>query len=175
MTPKDVGLGEIRRRLDEARADRRARGRNLLRIHAGAAFHRLLPRPARALHVAPQGVQAAFRSPAPTGRATSTTRSLQRIYGTAFFTKKDLDAYLQRLEEAKKRDHRKLGQELDLFSIQELAGPGLIFLHPKGGRIRKIIEDWMRDQYLARGYSLVYTPHVMRARSVEDFRPRQFL
>lgn len=87
---------------------------------------------------------------------------LQRIYGTAFFNKKDLDAYLARLEEAKKRDHRKLGQELDLFSIQDLAGPGLIFFHPKGGRVRKIIEDWMRDQYLARGYSLVYTPHVMR-------------
>jgi len=87
---------------------------------------------------------------------------LQRIYGTAFFTQKDLDAYLARLEEAKKRDHRKLGQELDLFSIQELAGPGLIFFHPKGGAVRKVIEDWMRDQYLARGYSLVYTPHVMR-------------
>ncbi len=87
---------------------------------------------------------------------------LQRIYGTAFFNKKDLDAYLARLEEAKKRDHRKLGQELDLFSIQELAGPGLIFFHPKGGAVRKIIEDWMRDQYLARGYALVYTPHVMR-------------
>src|SRR6202521_277598 len=88
---------------------------------------------------------------------------LQRIYGTAFFTQKEQDEYLARLEEAKKRDHRKLGQELDLFSIQELAGPGLIFFHPKGGRIRKIIEDWMRDQYLARGYDLVYTPHVMRA------------
>ena len=87
---------------------------------------------------------------------------LQRIYGTAFFSKKELDAYLQQVEEAKKRDHRKLGQELDLFSIQELAGPGLIFFHPKGGRIRKILEDWMRDQYLKRGYSLVYTPHVMR-------------
>ena len=87
---------------------------------------------------------------------------LQRIYGTAFFNKKDLDAYLARLEEAKKRDHRKLGQELDLFSVQESAGPGLIFFHPKGGIVRKIIEDWMRDQYLARGYSLVYTPHVMR-------------
>ncbi len=87
---------------------------------------------------------------------------LQRIYGTAFFSKKDLDAYLARLEEAKKRDHRKLGQELDLFSIQEAAGPGLIFFHPKGGLVRKIIEDWMRDQYLARGYSLVFTPHVMR-------------
>jgi threonyl-tRNA synthetase len=88
---------------------------------------------------------------------------LQRIYGTSFFTKKELDEYLNKLEEAKKRDHRKLGQELDLFSIQELAGPGLIFFHPKGAIIRKQIEDWMRDQYLARGYDLVYTPHVMRA------------
>ncbi|MGA3025323.1 MAG: threonine--tRNA ligase [Bryobacteraceae bacterium] len=87
---------------------------------------------------------------------------LQRIYGAAFFTKKELDEYLNRLEEARKRDHRKLGQELDLFSVQELAGPGLIFFHPKGGIVRKIMEDWMRDQYLARGYSLVYTPHVMR-------------
>ena len=87
---------------------------------------------------------------------------LQRIYGTAFFSKKDLTDYLNKIEEAKKRDHRKLGQELDLFSIQELAGPGLIFFHPKGGTVRKIIEDWMRDQYVKRGYSLVYTPHVMR-------------
>ena len=87
---------------------------------------------------------------------------LQRIYGTSFFSKKELDEYLHRLEEAKKRDHRKLGQELDLFSVQELAGPGLIFFHPKGGIVRKLMEDWMRDQYLARGYSLVFTPHVMR-------------
>src|ERR1700733_11346481 len=90
-------------------------------------------------------------------------QQLQRIYGTAFFSKKDLEEYLQKLEEAKRRDHRKLGQELDLFSIQELAGPGLIFFHPKGGIVRKSIEDWMRDQYLKRGYSLVYTTHVMRA------------
>jgi threonyl-tRNA synthetase len=87
---------------------------------------------------------------------------LQRIYGTSFFSKKDLDAYLHALEEAKKRDHRTLGKQLDLFSIQELAGPGLIFWHPKGGIIRKEIEDWMREEYLKRGYSLVYTPHVMR-------------
>jgi threonyl-tRNA synthetase len=90
-------------------------------------------------------------------------QQLQRIYGTAFFSKKELEEYLHKLEEAKRRDHRKLGQELDLFSIQELAGPGLIFFHPKGGLVRKLIEDWMRDQYLKRGYSLVYTPHVMRA------------
>jgi threonyl-tRNA synthetase len=88
---------------------------------------------------------------------------LQRIYGTAFFSQKELDAYLKQLEEARKRDHRKLGRELDLFSVQELAGPGLIFFHPKGGLVRKQLEDWMRDEYLKRGYSLVYTPHVARA------------
>ena len=87
---------------------------------------------------------------------------LQRIYGTSFFSKKDLDAHLAAVEEAKKRDHRLLGQQLDLFSIQDLAGPGLIFWHPKGGIIRKQMEDWMREEYLQRGYALVYTPHVAR-------------
>jgi threonyl-tRNA synthetase len=87
---------------------------------------------------------------------------LQRIYGTSFFSKKDLDDFLNKQEEAKKRDHRVLGQQLDLFSIQDLAGPGLIFWHPKGGIIRKEMEDWMRGEYLKRGYSLVYTPHVAR-------------
>ena len=87
---------------------------------------------------------------------------LQRIYGTSFFSKKDLDEHLHRLEEAKKRDHRKLGKELDLFSIQESAGPGLIFWHPKGGTIRRVMEDWLRDEYVRRGYGLVYTPHVAR-------------
>jgi threonyl-tRNA synthetase len=87
---------------------------------------------------------------------------LQRIYGTSFYNKKLLDDYLNALEEAKKRDHRVLGQQLDLFSIQELAGPGLIFWHPKGGLIRKIMEDWLREEYIKRGYSLVFTPHVMR-------------
>src|SRR5215467_5802568 len=87
---------------------------------------------------------------------------LQRIYGTSFFSKKDLDHYLHQIEEAKKRDHRLIGKQLDLFSIQELAGPGLIFWHPKGSIIRNEMEGWMREQYIKRGYSLVYTPHVMR-------------
>jgi threonyl-tRNA synthetase len=87
---------------------------------------------------------------------------LQRIYGTSFFSKKDLEDYLKHVEETKKRDHRVLGKQLDLFSIQELAGPGLIFWHPKGGIIRKEMEDWMRSEYLKRGYSLVSTPHVAR-------------
>jgi threonyl-tRNA synthetase len=87
---------------------------------------------------------------------------LQRIYGTAFYSQKELDAHFARLEEAAKRDHRLLGKQLDLFSIQELAGAGLIFWHPKGAITRKVMEDWMRDECLRRGYSLVFTPHVMR-------------
>jgi threonyl-tRNA synthetase len=87
---------------------------------------------------------------------------LQRIYGACFYTQKELDEYLHRLEEAKRRDHRKLGSELDLFSIQDEAGPGLIFWHPKGGLIRKIVEDWLREELLKRGYDLVFTPHILR-------------
>jgi threonyl-tRNA synthetase len=87
---------------------------------------------------------------------------LQRIYGTAFFSKKELDEHFARLEEAARRDHRVLGKQLDLFSIQEIAGAGLIFWHPKGSIIRKVMEDWMRDECLRRGYQLVFTPHVMR-------------
>src|SRR5438045_3661872 len=87
---------------------------------------------------------------------------LQRIYGTSFFSKKDLEQHLHAIEEAKKRDHRVLGKQLDVFSLQALAGPGLIFWHPKGGIMRKQMEDWMRDEYLKRGYSLVYTPHIFR-------------
>lgn len=87
---------------------------------------------------------------------------LQRIYGTAFFSQKELDAHFARLEEAARRDHRVLGKQLDLFSIQEIAGAGLIFWHPKGAMIRKIMEDWMREECIHRGYDIVYTPHVMR-------------
>jgi threonyl-tRNA synthetase len=87
---------------------------------------------------------------------------MQRIYGTAFFSQKDLDDFLAKLEEAKKRDHRRLGKELDLFSIQEEAGPGLVFWHPKGGVVRREIENWLCNELTARGYDLVYTPHAMR-------------
>jgi threonyl-tRNA synthetase len=89
-------------------------------------------------------------------------QQLQRIYGTAFFNEKDLKAHFARLEEIKARDHRVLGKQLDLFSIQEVAGAGLIFWHPRGGLIRKIMEDWMRDECIRRGYDMVFTPHIMR-------------
>jgi threonyl-tRNA synthetase len=87
---------------------------------------------------------------------------MQRIYGACFFTEQELQDYLHRLEEAKRRDHRVLGPQLGLFTIEEEAGPGLIFWHPKGGLVRKIMEDWSRDEHLRRGYNLVFTPHVMR-------------
>src|ERR1700758_4511403 len=87
---------------------------------------------------------------------------LQRIYAIAFFNQKELDEYLHRIEEAKRRDHRKLGTELELFSIQEPAGPGLIFWHPKGGLIRTLVENWLRDELQKRGYDMVFTPHIMR-------------
>jgi len=91
-------------------------------------------------------------------------KMLQRIYGTAWPTKKDLDAYLRRLEEAKKRDHRVLNKQLDLFSIQDDIGPGLIHWHPKGAIVRHLIEAFWKDEHLKHGYELVYTPHIASER-----------
>jgi len=89
-------------------------------------------------------------------------KQLQRIYGTSFFTKKDLEDYLALLEEAKKRDHRKLGTELDLFSSNEDLGPGLILWHPKGATIRRIIENYWHEEHLKDGYDFLYTPHLAK-------------
>ena len=88
---------------------------------------------------------------------------LQRIYGTAFESQTELDEHLARLEEAEKRDHRTLGRQLDLFTVHEEIGPGLILWHPKGGVIRSIIEDYWRDVHYRHGYSIVYSPHIGRA------------
>lgn len=96
-------------------------------------------------------------------RGKETNPMLQRIYGTAFPDKKALNDYLQRIEEAKKRDHRKLGKELGLFSISEDIGAGLVLWHPKGARIRNEIENYWRERHYANGYELVYTPHIGRA------------
>ena len=87
---------------------------------------------------------------------------MQRIYGTAFFTQEQLDAWLKQREEAEKRDHRKLGRELDLFSIQEDYGQGLVLWHPKGGIIRQQMEDYLRAELARRNYSIVYTPHIAK-------------
>ena len=87
---------------------------------------------------------------------------LQRVYGVAFDTEEALAEHLNKLDEAAKRDHRKLGKELDLFSIHEEAGPGLVHWHPKGAVIRRVIEDFWKDEHIKRGYDLVYTPHIAK-------------
>src|SRR5438309_706096 len=87
---------------------------------------------------------------------------MQRIYGTAFFTQEELEAWLKQREEAEKRDHRRLGRELDLFSIQEQYGQGLVFWHPKGGIVRQQMEDYLREELIRRNYSFVYTPHIAK-------------
>src|SRR3990172_5108370 len=87
---------------------------------------------------------------------------LQRIYGTAWPTKEELDAYLKKLEEAGRRDHRRLGKEMDLFSTEEEAGPGLVFWHPKGALVRRLIEDFWKAEHYKRGYELLYTPHIAK-------------
>src|SRR4051812_32833778 len=92
----------------------------------------------------------------------STRPQLQRLYATAFFTPKDLDAYLRQLEEAKKRDHRVLGKQLKLFTISPMVGSGLILWMPKGSIVRGILESFIKDELVKRGYSPVYTPHIGR-------------
>src|SRR6266850_2585941 len=87
---------------------------------------------------------------------------MQRIYGYAFFTKEELEAHLKKLEEAKRRDHRRLGRELDLFSIAEETGAGLILWHPKGGFIRMKMEDYWREAHLQGGYDIVFSPHIAK-------------
>jgi threonyl-tRNA synthetase len=93
-------------------------------------------------------------------RGDEKNKMLQRIYGTAWESKQDLQAYLKKLEEIEKRDHRRLGKDLDLYSIHEEAGAGLIYWHPKGARVRLAIEDFWRSEHLKNGYELLYTPHV---------------
>ena len=117
----------------------------------------------RGPHVPETGEVENFRLTSAAGaywRGDESNRMLQRIYGTAFYSGDALEEHLERIEEAKKRDHRKLGQELDLFSIQDDVGPGLVHWHPKGARIQKQLRDWLEGQLDQRGYEFVYTPHI---------------
>ena len=118
-------------------------------------------------HVESTGKIAAFTLQTVAGaywRGDENRPMLQRIYGTAFETASALEEHLKLLEEAEKRDHRRLGRQLDLFSVHEEVGPGLVIWHPKGGRVRAIVEDYWRELHYRRGYDLVYSPHVGRSR-----------
>ena len=120
----------------------------------------------RGPHVAGTGGVKAFKIQSVAGayfRGDEKNPMMQRLYGTAFLTQEDLDKHLKMLEEAKLRDHRVLGRELDLFSIQESVGPGLVHWHPKGARIRATIEEFWRKEHFRAGYEMLYTPHIGRA------------
>lgn len=120
----------------------------------------------RGPHVPQTGVLKAFKLLSIAGaywRGDENNKMLQRIYGTSFEKAKDLEDHLNRLEEAKKRDHRRLGKELDLFSLQDDAGAGLVYWHPKGALIRKVIEDFWKNEHLKSGYDLLNTPHIGRS------------
>src|SRR6267378_5131849 len=95
-------------------------------------------------------------------KGDATQPQMQRVYGTAFFSQEELDAWIKQRAEAERRDHRRLGRELDLFSIQDDYGQGLILWHPKGGMIRKQMEDYLREQLVKHNYSFVYTPHIAK-------------
>ena len=120
----------------------------------------------RGPHVASTGKLGAFKLLSIAGaywRGDEHRPMLQRIYGVAFENKNDLEEYLHRIEEAARRDHRKVGRDLDLYSAQDATGPGLILWHPKGGRIRVLIEDYWRRLHYEGGYDIVFTPHIGRA------------
>jgi len=119
----------------------------------------------RGPHVPDSGRLGAFKLMNTAGaywRGDSANKMLTRIYGAAFATRKELDEHLRILEEIKKRDHRKLGKELDLFSVADDIGPGLILWHPKGALVRRIMEDFWRDEHSRAGYDLVFSPHIAR-------------
>ena len=119
----------------------------------------------RGPHVSSTGEIKAFKLVSIAGaywRGDENRPMLQRIYGVAFDTKKALAEHLEKLEEAGRRDHRKLGRELDLFSIHDEAGPGLVHWHPKGAVIRRVIEDFWKEEHIKRGYDIVYTPHIAK-------------
>ncbi len=119
----------------------------------------------RGPHIPATGMVKAFKLLSVAGaywRGDEKNKMLQRIYGTGFATQEELDEYLRIIEEAKKRDHRKLGKELDLFQMNDEAGPGLIIFHPKGALLRTIIEDWEKKEHLKRGYDIVMGPQILK-------------
>ncbi|MCL2660430.1 MAG: threonine--tRNA ligase, partial [Acidobacteriaceae bacterium] len=162
--PRDQALGEYQQNNDFMKVhfiERFTQPGDSISIYKNGGFTDFCRGP----HVPSTGRVKAFKVTSVAGAywlGDEKNKQLQRVYGTAFFNAKDMEAHFKRLEEIRARDHRVLGKQLDLFSIQEVAGSGLIFWHPRGGLIRKLMEDWMRDECLRRGYQMVFTPHIMR-------------
>jgi threonyl-tRNA synthetase len=137
----------------------RAQGETISFYSHGEGFEDLCRGP----HVPSTGKIGSFKIMSVSGaywHGDQAQKMLQRVYGTSWKTKKELDEYLYRLEEAKKRDHRVLGKQLDLFSINDDIGQGLILWHPKGSLIRHIIESFWQEEHLKRGYDIIYSPHI---------------
>ncbi len=167
--PRDEAMGKLQAEGNRYKIDNaeRAEGDTLTFYvtgpQAGEAFEDLCRGP----HLPRTGKIPAFKITSVAGayyRGDANEKMLQRVYGTAWPSKKELKAYLHRLEEAKKRDHRLLGKQLDLFSVHEDIGPGLIHWHPKGAFIRHQIESFWQAEHLKRGYDLTYTPHIASER-----------
>lgn len=169
ITREDISLDEAKKRFEklgeryklEILDELDAQGVEKVSIYGQGEFIDLCKGP----HLPHTGHLTAFKLNCLAGaywKGDETRPMLQRIYGTAFFDKKSLKEHLNRLEEAKKRDHRRLGRDLDLFSLHEKIGPGLILWHPKGGIIRKIIEDFWRNEHFRRDYDILFTPHIAR-------------
>jgi threonyl-tRNA synthetase len=131
----------------------------------------------RGPHVPSTGRIRAFKLTSLAGaywRGNDKNPMMQRVYGTCFDKKEEMEAHFKRIEEAKKRDHRRIGKDLDLFSLHDDAGGGLVYWHPNGARMRTIIEDWWRGEHFQNGYDILYTPHIGRAQLWETSGHLQF-
>jgi len=163
--PAEQALREAREKDDVYKAELieelRLAGTETVSTYASGEFADLCAGP----HVPTTGDTGAVKLLSVAGaywRGDEHNQMLQRIYGTAFPTQDELDEHLRLREEAKKRDHRRLARELDLYSTDELVGPGLVLWHPKGGRVRTIMENFWRDAHYEHGYEIVYSPHIGR-------------
>ncbi|UCD29473.1 MAG: threonine--tRNA ligase [Planctomycetota bacterium] len=165
---RDEGMTKLKAEDNRYKIDNAERAEGLLSFYTtgtnqGSDFEDLCRGP----HVPSTGRVGAFKITSVAGayyRGDAREKMLQRIYGTVWPSKKELADYLHRLEEAKKRDHRILGKQLDLYSMHEEIGPGLVHWHPKGSLIRYLIERFWTDEHLKRGYDIVYTPHIASER-----------
>jgi len=170
--PRDQGMAKVRAEGNPYKLDNaeRAEGNTLTFYKTGDDSNEPFEDLCRGPHLPSTRKITAFKLMSVAGayyRGDASRKMLQRVYGTAWLSKKALADYLHRIEEAKKRDHRVLGKRLDLYSIHEEIGPGLIHWHPKGAMIRYLIESFWVQEHLKRGYQLVYTPHIASERSYQ--------